>query len=398
MNCKRASIFTLALGALLAMGPAGFAQDDPAAVDESESGKGEGLRLYVEAAAGSTSLQALNTSLETDPRHTALNSLSIENMDHARFTAGWKFKYGKGAIELVVDGARETSYTLDSRGRYAGVLNSGGAGDVVAEPFDWWFLDVSDGTLSSELYPPIWTGDANGNGTIDRDELAYPDDPSLSSSRDMTDSLDNNWQTWDIAYRRGFGGQRFRGRWSAGMRHFLYEGNLLAPAWIWTFDGEGRGFTEGAAYPPLTFSQETSGTGPVGSMGFETHFFRDRLEAYFETTLAFVLSTSKTETGDFVTLVEGDRGEIITAPANLAREFDKDVWQLTGTVGVRWRIFAGLSLRLEYFRSGYQDAIVVATSLNIPQNRLQIRQGTVALWDTTDLRFDGWRVGLRYEF
>ena len=397
MNWKRASIFTLALGTLVAMSPVGFAQDDPTAADDPGKSEDGGIRLYVEAAAGSTSLQTLNTSLDVGISHRAENATKIEDMDHARFTVGWKLKYEKGAIELVVDGARETAYTLDSRGQFQGVLN-GGAGDVASEPFDWWFMSISDGKMSSAQYPPTWGGDANGNGTIDRDELVYPDDPAFSTTRSAPDSLDNNWQTWDLVYRRGFGGTRWAGRWSAGVRHFIYEGNLLAPAWIWLFDGEGRGYTEGAAYPPLTFSQKASGTGPVGSMGFEGRFFRDRLEAYFETTLAFVLSNMESETGDFVTLVEGDRGEILTAPANLSKSFEKDVWQLTGTVGVRWRIFAGLSLRLEYFRSGYQDAIVVATTLNIPENRLQIPQGTVALWDTTDLRFDGYRLGVRYEF
>ena len=397
MNWKRASIFTLALGTFLIMVPAGFGQDDTAPGEDSDRSEDGGLRLYVEAAAGRTALDTINTSLDTGTANRAENATKIEDMDHARFTVGWKLKYGKGAIELVVDGARETGYTLDSRGQFAGVLDGAG-GDVVAEPFDWWFMNISDGNLSSAQFPPTWAGDLNGNGTIDRDELIYPDDPTFSTSREVTDSLDNNWQTWDLVYRRGFGGRRWAGRWSAGMRHFIYEGNLLAPAWIWLFDGAGRGYTEGAAYPPLTFSQTTSGTGPVGSMGFESRFFRERLEAYFETTLAFVLSDMETGTGDFVTLVEGSQGEIITAPANLSKEFQKDVWQLTGTVGVRWKVFAGLSLRLEYFRSGYQDAIIVATSLNIPESRLQIRQGSVALWDTTDLRFDGWRFGVRYEF
>lgn len=401
MNRNRATIPTVLCLAAVVAAPA-WAQDESAGDDEVGF-FGDRFALFVEAATGATSLDDLNTTIDTGLGFRSINTLSFDDFTTARFTAGWKLPFDRGSLAVVFEGYREDGYRLDAVGRTARLAN----GAETAENFDWWFVTVQDGTLESAQFPPSWnvaTDDTNGNGLPDREELVYSSTPATSAVQPAAESLDNTWQTIDLLYRRDFGGARYGGRWSGGLRYFAYEGNTLAPAWIGK-DITGFGYTEGAAFSPLAFPQTTEGFGPVGSAGFVTRFFRERLELFVEGRVAFVLSTLETDSGDFLTTVASpdpsnpaNPAFIVTAPARVTRDYDKDVWQVGAAVGFRWTLAAGLSLMAEYSAHGYQDAIIVATDLTIPERLTQVDRGSGALFDTTDLRFDGWKVGLGFQF
>jgi len=405
MNRNRASIFATALCAWMVVAGPAFAQDDPAPADEEKKVGfwGDRFALYVEAATGATSLGDLTPSLDTGLGTYSLNRLSFDDFKTARFTVGWTLPYDRGSFEVVADGYREDGFRLDAVGKLATLENNPSL--TLVEPFDWWFVSVADGQIRSEQFPPTWSegvDDANGNGTPDRDELVYDSVPAIANSSPAPESLHNTWQTYDVLYRRGFGGTRYGGRWSAGVRSFTYKGNLLVPAWVGTaVPVPGAGYTEGTALFPLTFSQDTTGVGPTASLGFVARFFRERVRLYAEGRLAFVISTAETDTGEFFTVLSGqppNQDTLTTAPARLTKTIEKDVWHVTAEVGVEWTVAPGLSLRAEYYKAGYQDAIIVPTTLRIPTQYLQIPTGSGALFNTTDIRFDGWRAGLRFAF
>ena len=92
---------------------------------------------------------------------------------------------------------------------------------------------------------------------------------------------------------------------------------------------------------PLTFRQQTSGVGPIGSLGVIARFFRDSLEIYGDAQVGFIISTLETSTGTFLTLVNDPSQGIESrypARGGLEHSVSKDVWQLTGTVGLRYFI------------------------------------------------------------
>jgi hypothetical protein len=397
MNWNRATTLTAVLCALATFVAPVVAQDGTDE-DEQVGFFGNRFALFVEAATGATDLDDLNTTIDTGLGFRSINTLTFEDFTTARFTVGWKLPFDRGSLAVVLEGYREDGYRLEAIGQTSRLAT----GTETAEPLDWWFVTVEDGTLESAQFPPSWsilTDDTNGNGLPDREELVYGATPATSTIQPAAESIDNTWQTVDLLYRREFGGARYGGRWSGGLRYFSYEGNVLAPAWIGK-DLTGFGYTEGGAFSPLSFPQTTEGYGPTGSIGFVSRFFRERLELSVEGRAAFVLSTLETDSGDFLTTVaaSGPPAFIVTAPARVTREYDKDVWQVGVSVGLRWHLFGGLSLTAEYSVHGYHDAVVVATDLTIPERLSQINRGTGALFDTTDLRFDGWKAGLGFQF
>lgn len=395
--------------------PAAFAQDDPApeeaaettepapAEEPADDGKvgffGDRFALYIDVAGGGASPEDFNTSIDTTnttEELSSINTISFDDFKNAQVAVGWTLPYDRGALEVVFDGYTEDGFTLTAEGKT----------DLDAVAFDplpgqvtWWWATLSNGQYVAEQFPPVWT-DGNGNGLIDDGELQYPSTPAVRSVRPSVTSLDNQWQTWDVLYRRGFGGRRFAGRWSAGARYFAYEGNTIAPVWLGG-GTTGFGYTEGAAYTPLTFNLETTGFGPTGSLGLLMRFFRERLVLSLDGRLAFALSTMESDTGNFFVLVADTSGSLAPSPARMQSKFEKDVWHLHGTVGAQWRIVGGLSIGAEYYRSAYQDVVIATNIMSIPVNTSQATgrpPTTVGQPGTTDLRVDGWRFRLRFEF
>lgn len=423
MTINRATLFCGALCLLAVLPVPALAQDDttppttpapgpdasadaetPPPVDDGKEGLfGKGLNLFIDVAAGQTQLDPIVTSIETSLDQTSSNLLQFDGHLNVQFEIGWKFTYDRGYLSLVFDAYGEQGYKLDATGNNTELQRPPSSPTAAVEPVPWWFVSASDGKWTAQQFPPIWVeteDDANGNGQADPDEIRYESTPVLESSADVPESLQNNWQTWDLVYRRLFGKKKVGGVWSMGMRYFQYDGNLLATAWLGPQLG-GVGYSDAAAFMPLSFRQETSGWGPIGSLGIIARFFRDSLEVYGEGQVGFILSKLRTETGEFFTVVRDgtlNLESLYPAAGDLEHSVNKDVWQLTGKIGVRYYITDALSIRGEYFKSGYQDSVLTATRISVPQSLGQVNRGTSALYNTTDLRFDGFRLGLRFQF
>lgn len=373
-------------------------------VDDGKEGLfGKGLNLFIDVAAGQTQLESIVTSLATSVEQTSSNLISFDGHLNVQFEVGWKFTYDRGYISLVFDAYGEQGYNLDATGNNNTLQRPPSDPTSVVEPVPWWWVSVSDGKWTAQQFPPIWIeseDDANGNGQADPDEVRYESTPTKESSATVPKSLQNNWQTWDLVYRRFFGKSKFGGVWSMGMRYFQYDGNLLATAWLSPQLG-GVGYTDAAAFMPLSFRQQTSGVGPIGSLGFVARFFRESLEFYGEGQVGFILSSLETETGTFATVVRDSSAGIeslYSVEGSLQHSVDKDVWQLTGKIGLRYFITDAFSIRGEYFKAGYQDSVLTATAISVPVSLGQASRGTSALYNTTDLRFDGFRLGARFQF
>lgn len=385
-------------------GPQTAPAADPVPADDGKEGLfGKGVNLFIDVAAGQTQLEGIITSLETTVDQTASTLVEFDGHLNAQFEIGWKLSYDRGYISLLFDGYGEEGYSATATGNNTSLPSPPSTTGATVSPVPWWRINVQDGVWKAEQYPPIWdenVDDANDNGQADPDEVRYDDQPALVSEAAVAKNLQNNWQTWDLTYRRLFGKTKVGGVWSVGMRYFQYDGNLLTTAWLGP-QLDGVGYSDAAAFMPLSFRQQTSGVGPIGSLGVIARFLRETLEVYGEGQVGFILSSLETETGTFFTVVQ-DNSEFIASlyptAGELNHKINKDVWQLTGKIGVRYYITDALSIRGEFFKSGYQDAVLTATRISIPVGLGQVNRGTDALYNTTDLRFGGWRIGLRFQF
>lgn len=409
MTRHRTPILAMALCAGLA--PCAWSQEPhtpepvtpppPAAEDQDKVGFwGDEFALYVEAAYGSASLDPVNIGLNVGNDLTTVGSLSFDGLKSAQAAIGWTLPYERGSVELRFNGYEEDGYEVSVQG-LSDLLDPGSSLPAANEPVRWWDFRIEDGVQTAEQFPPLWVADqddANGNGIPDPDELRYSDTPEIATSREVADSLDNRFWTADALYRRAWGKLRWGGRWHAGLRSFQYRGNLVVPTWLMPSNlTAGLGFTDGRTLSPLVMSQRTSGYGPVGGMGGYGRFLRERLDVYGHLELAFLLQTLETDSGEFYTYV-GESNVIFPASARLEEQVDKDVWHVMLEFGARYEIAAGFSVKAEYYIGAFQDAMLITSTMSIPESTNQAVAGTAARYTTQDLRIDGWRVGLRYQF
>ncbi len=377
----------------------------PAPDNEKKAGFwGDRFALFVDVATGTTDLGDLNASTGTGLAFDAVSRLTLDGMRQVEMTVGWTLPYDRGYFAVRFDGYREDGYDLSTRGLSSlFIVEPGGTSDSTGANVLWWTLDVASGNLRAERFPRTWNpavDDANGNGIADPEEIQIASTPDLVADRRITDDLQNAFQTVDLLYGREFGKRRVGGFWSAGLRHFIYQGNIVTPAWLrepGLFPGVG--FTDGAALPMLVFSQDTTGTGPTGSLGVVTRLLDERLQFYLEGRIAFVVSSLETDSGDFYTLLRDTTTQITyPAPAHLHGSVKKDTWNTMAEIGVRFRVARGLDLRASYFDGAFQDAVLLPSDLSVPENFEQFRRGTSAVYATQDLKVSGWRAGLRFQF
>jgi hypothetical protein len=412
----------LALGCAVAFGfglcvPA-FAQDDPEpettttqAAPDDDGGFWSRFALYVEVLYGQAEGDAFSASTATSETQTSVNAIALDEVDHTQFSIGWQLPEDKGRFRLMMTGWNESEYSFSGSGRRAVVSQGnpvGNPGQTLSEaPVEWWRVRIDDGVFTSTSATPTWdpaTDDANGDGFISEDEIRYIPN-GFGTTRNVTDSLDTQAQTWDLLFERGFGGRRYSGIWSAGLRYFDYEGNTPVAAWLRTNfvnvpgqHGGYQGFTDGATLRLINFTQDTTAIGPTGSVEFDVNFFRQRLVLFAKVMAAFVVQDSETDSGLFFSLVDTASGALLPAEARVQEDRDKDVWHTAAEGGLRLRLVEGLHLTLSYYLYQYADALLMPTTFSIPNNQLQIDQGVEALFATRDLEFDGWRGGFSFQF
>ncbi len=412
-------------------GPEPPGREPPAAPPASE-GKvpwwGGRLALYVEAAFGSSSFDEIEPSISSATGFASDNRVSLDDNDYGRVTVGWKFPFERGRVLARWTGHRENSYSFAA----TGLRNVVRQIDADRTPsmnalVPYWELSVSGGQLEASRTGWFWNpatddkphGDDPPNGQPDLDEVRFgrwtpsgPDDTrpeeseiqfgvaDLEVALSVPDNLGNRLQTLDLLYERDFGGRRVNGRWRGGLRHFRYEGSLPAAAWVLVGGGApGDGWTEGLLNPLVSLSQDTTGTGPTGSVEIRANFFRRRLTLFAQGNVAFLLSDLEVDSGVFTTFVRDFTNQVFfAAPARLNASETKSAWQVGAEFGAQVELVRGLVLEIAASRTGYQDSLIVPTTISIPSRLEQISQGTVAVYGTRDIIADAWRFGLGYQF
>lgn len=357
--------------------------------------------LYVEAGYGTNSVDDIDASVYTNQILRANNRFSIEDAETGRFALGWLLPYDRGRFTVVFNGVAEKGYRFDSSGQRVDLVpippeNTRQAAGLV----DWWVLHAEDGRLDTAGFSPFWlqANDANGNGVVEPSEVTY--DPYVSISSSAPESFLNRVQTWDALFEREWGGRRYRGRWTAGARYFVYEGNVPVGAWLTVNAPEQRvGFTDGLLARPLVFNLEATGIGPTASLEGQLRFFRDRLVLYGKTRFAFLLQTDEADSGPFAILVQDGAGTaLIHVPTRVIRKQDKSAWQLHAEIGARIRIAPGTHLLVSYEKAGYQDSLLLPVAFTVPEFETRIGQGTTTLFNTRDLRISTLNAGISFQF
>jgi hypothetical protein len=235
---------------------------------------------------------------------------------------------------------------------------------------------------------------------VDADEVTYSAIPSVVIDNPAQTDMQNSLETYDLLYRRWFGGRRYGGFWSAGMRYLEYGGNIPATFWI-SNDNNQFGWTSGGFQNPLIFTQETSGFGPTASLGFEIRYFRDRVQLFGESRLSFLFQTMKTDGGDFFALLQdpsGGSASLLSVPAGISSEFDKDVWNVSAEAGFRVQLLSGLYFEVSYAINAHHDVVLLPTQMTIPDVIARIGQPVGGVFRSQDMVYEGVRSALSFQF
>lgn len=385
------------------------------------------LSLYVEASFGGSSFDEIEPSISTAPGFVSDNSLNLDDNDHGRVTVGWKFPFERGRVLARWTGHRENSYSFTATGLRNVVRQiDSDLIRTINALVPYWELSVSNGQLTASRTGWFWnpqTGDKpHGNdppnGQPDLDEIRFgawsPSGPGddvpqeseiqfgvadLEVARAVPDNLGNRLQTLDLLYERDFGGRRVGGRWRGGLRYFRYEGSLPAAAWVLVGGAPATGWTEGLLNPLISLAQNTTGTGPTGSVEIRANFFRRRLSLFAQGSAAFLLSDLEVDTGVFTTFARDPTNNVFfAAPARLNESVSKSTWQVGAEVGVQVEVARGLTVELAAGRTAYLDSLLVPTTITIPSDISRVFLGTVGVFGTRDVIANAWRFGFGYQF
>jgi hypothetical protein len=353
--------------------------------------------MFVEVAAGSATIDDINSSIATSDESLTQNNLTLDDQDYGRVLVGWTLPADRGSLLIAFEGYKENSYSFDAEGLQSRLST----GASTTGPLDWWSLSIENGQLNSARTPSVWdqlVNDTNGDGLADPNEVVYlPADIVITKS--VPDNLLNRVQTIDLLYRRDFGGRRISGRWDAGPRFFQYKGNIPVAAWIAVGASAGEGFTDGLQNRVLVFEEKATGVGPTFSLEIQFHFFRRRLTLYGQGRGAFLITSLSTDSGPFFSLIrDPTNATMFPAEARVRRDLDKSTWNLGGELGVRVRLLEGFLFHAAYSVTAYQDAVLLPNTFSFPENIPQSTQGTVALFNTQDLTTTTVRAGFSFQF
>jgi len=346
--------------------------------------------IYIEAAGGFAEAKDLNSSIATTSSDTSDARLSLDENYFGRAAIGWQLSpKERGRFVFRFEGYREDSYKFDALGWQDAALGAG-SGDV--DPNVWWTVHAEKGGTTSVKTTPIYDPQT---GEVYYDESIVP---NLELSSPSPDDLQNRIQAYDLFYERRFGGRKTRAIWTAGLRHYQYEGNVPAGAWL-NIDFDGVGFTDGGVLRLLTMNQKASGYGMVFSIELQHGFWRDRLVIYGEARSAFVLQSVEVDSGQFFTLVrDAPTSAFIAAPARLQETTSKSSWQPGLEVGLAVKLVEGFHLYLAYLINSYQDVVLLPVNITIPENPGQASQGVSAVYNTHDLQYRGGVFGVSFQW
>ncbi len=405
MKTNRIPVYAFLLLCLLVGSATLLMAQDPAEEaggDEKQAqDKGRGFALFLEAGSGSMAVDDIEAAIRNNATFASNTVISFSDFTYGEATIGWQLPYDKGRFEVTYKGHREDTYSMNAQGFWASLTPESDVGFDPLPLIPWWTMQISNGTLHAEMSLPTWFADQNdddGDGSVGLDEVLFSSMPAVVIDNPALSDMQNSVQTYDLQYRRWFGGRRYGGVWSAGIRYMEYGGNIPATFWISNANDQ-FGWTSGGFQNPLIFTQETTGIGPTASLGFEIKYFRDRLQLFGEGRLSFLFQSMATDSGDFFALLQDPAGgTLLSVPATVSSEFDKDVWNVSAEAGVRVQVLSGLFFELAYSVNSYHDTVLLPTQLTIPDVLARIGQPIGGVFRSQDLVYEGVRSSLSFQF
>jgi len=372
-------------------------EDAPAEPKEAPKKKdpffGNRFAMYLETRGGPASIDAFENPISSGVQQSSDNVIHFNGNKSGQFTIGWTLPRGRGQYLLSYNGIGDGDYELDATGIQQTFLLD----------LPWWQVTVRNGQLRATQTPPVWNlaiDDANGNAIADPNEVRYPT-TTIDVSGTVPKDLGNRIETWDLAYRREFGGVRIHARWQAGLRYFNYDGAIVTPLWLTGAVGTpGFGYSDGVINNLMLLQQSTSGYGPMGSGEVQFNFFRQRLTLYGELKAAFLVQSLSTDSGAFTYIATDPVGDGLPFPGSghIHRDVDKTAWNIGAEIGVRVRLLQGFNLILDWNRTGYLDTVLVPYSISIPANASEAPLGTTARFVSRDFDVSTINLGLSFQF
>jgi len=386
--------------------PAPPAPPAPPAAAEAPKKKepffGDKFALYLEVRGGPASIDDVATPVTTTASSFTDTTVKFGSDKTGQFTVGWTLPRGRGQYLLTYNGVADGAYDLESTGFQNSYIDESGVATTPPGPLPWWHLSIHDGHLQSSRTPPIWnpaTDDADNDMLPDAGEMRYPT-TTHALSRSVPEDLGNQVQTWDLYYRREFGGVRVRARWTAGLRYLDYSGAFPVPAWLMSSPGEsGIGFSDGVQNGVIIMQESTTGWGPVGSGEVQGNFFRQRLTLYGVAQAALLNESLEGDSGAFTYIArDPSQPNGLVGAGHIETKVSKSAWNTMFEVGVRFRVLEGFHVIADWNRTGYLDVAIMPTSLSIPSNSTQTALGTTARFLSREIVVSSLNLGLSFQF
>ena len=362
---------------------------------------GDHFALYLEVRGGPASIQDFENPVTSGPDQSTASKIQLNGSQAGLFTVGWTLPRGRGQYLFTYNGLRDGSYDLQA----TGFQRSYGGSEILTDELPWWHLTINDGNSHATKTPPAWdpSDDANGNNFPDTNEFRYPT-IAADISTTVPKELNNQLQTFDLYYRRDWGGLRYHGAWTAGMRYLDYQGAIPTPAWVvGSKNIPGLGFTDGAATKLLLMQESTTGWGPVGSGEAAFNFFRQRLSLYIQGGAALLIQKLSVDSGPFTyyaSQFDSALGGFIAVPGYgvLQQDVNKTAWNTMIEVGARIKVLEGFHVIVDWNTTGYLDTVLAPDTLSVPANAAQIPLGAVSTYVSRDIVRSAINVGLSFQF
>jgi len=380
----------------------------PAAAKEAPKKKdpffGDHFAMYLETRGGPATIETVKNPVNTTLQLTSENSVKLAGSKSGQFTVGWTLPRGRGQYLLTYGGIADGNYELDASGlQQSYKTGSSATPGQLSFLAPWWTVTVRDGQLRTVQAPPVWSpaDDANGNTVPDPSELRYPT-RTVDISAPVPKDLGNRIQTWDLVYRREFGGVRIRSRWTAGIRYLTAKGAIITPSWLkGVEDNADFGYSDGVISNFLLMQQSTKAFGPVGSGEVQFNFFRQRLTLYAMVQAAFLDEQLSSDSGPFTYYAHNPGSESLNqfpGAGRINRDVSKTSWNTMFEAGMRVKMLEGFHLILDWNRTGYLDSLLLPTTISIPKNASSVSLGTSALFISRDYVVTTINLGLSFQF
>ncbi|HEX4824671.1 MAG TPA: hypothetical protein VFV19_10170 [Candidatus Polarisedimenticolaceae bacterium] len=362
---------------------------------------GDHFALYLEVRGGPATIHDLENPVSSGPDASTSSKVQLNGSQAGLFTVGWTLPRGRGQYLFTYNGLHDGSYDLHATG-YERAFPGGGS-TVLPSQLPWWHLDIDSGHSHVTQIPPFWdpSHDTNGNGLPDTNEFTYPT-TTVDLSTTVPKDLNNRLSTYDLYYRRDWGGLRFHGAWTAGIRYLDYQGAVPCPAWvIGSKQVVGFGFTDTVATKMLLMGESTKGWGPLGSGEAQFNFFRQRLSLYIQGQAALLQENLNVDSGPFTYFAFQSIGGVTVAVPGygvLQQSVGKTAWNTMVEAGARIKVLDGFHVIIDWNTTGYLDTVLLPDKLSVPANAAQVSLGAVATYVSRDIVRSTINVGLSFQF